>query len=88
MVTVKITLPDQLAQEAQRAGLLSPEVLEQWLRKQLKDRHVGELLSAMERMSAHDEPAIMSPEAVAHEIATMRAERLAGHQDRNVVKQP
>ena len=28
MTTVQITLPDQLAREAQRAGLLSPEFLE------------------------------------------------------------
>ena len=77
MTTVQITLPDQLAQEAQRAGLLSPKVLEEWLREQLKGQHVDRLFSAMERMSAIDEPAIMSPEAVAEEIAAMRAERRA-----------
>lgn len=31
VTTVHINLPDQLAQEAQRAGLLSPERLEKWL---------------------------------------------------------
>ena len=36
MTTVQITLPDQLAQEAQQAGLLSPELLEKWLREQLR----------------------------------------------------
>jgi hypothetical protein len=36
MTTVQISLPDQLAREAQRAGLLSPELLEKWLREQLK----------------------------------------------------
>ncbi len=77
MTTVQITLPDQLAQEAQRAGLLSPESLEEWLRKQLKEQRVGQLFSAMERMSAIDEPAVMSPEAVAQEIAAMRAARSA-----------
>jgi hypothetical protein len=77
MTTVQITLPDQLAQEAQRAGLLSPESLEEWLRKQLKEQRVGQLFSAMERMSAIDEPAVMSPEAVAQEIAAMRAARRA-----------
>lgn len=77
MTTVQITLPDQLAEEAQRAGLLSPESLEQWLRKQLKEQHVGQLFAAMDRMSAIDEPAVMSPEAVAQEIAAMRAGRRA-----------
>ncbi len=77
MTTVQITLPDQLAQEAQRAGLLSPARLEQWLRDQLKTQRVDALFTAMERMAAVDEPAVMSPEEVAEEIATMRAERRA-----------
>jgi hypothetical protein len=75
MTTVQITLPDQLAQEAQRAGLLSPARLEQWLREQLKTQRVDALFTAMERMAAVDEPALMSPEEVAEEIAAMRAER-------------
>jgi hypothetical protein len=75
MTTVQIMLPDQLAQEAQRAGLLSPEFLEKWLRAQLKAQRVDQLFSAMDRMSAEDEPDIMSPEAVAEEIAAMRAEK-------------
>ncbi len=77
MTTVQITLPDQLAQEAQRAGLLSPDFVEKWLREQLKAQRADQLSSAMDRMSSVDEPAIMSPEAVAEEIAAMRAERRA-----------
>jgi hypothetical protein len=75
MTTVQITLPDQLAQDAQRAGLLSPAQLERWLRDQLKTQQVGELFTAMDRMAAVTEPAVMSPEEVAQEIAAMRAER-------------
>lgn len=41
MTTVQITLPDQLAQEAQRAGLLSSAKLEHGLRDQLKTQRVG-----------------------------------------------
>jgi len=77
MTTVQITLPDQLAQEAQRAGLLSSTKLEQWLRDQLKTQRVDGLFAAMDRMAAVDEPAVMSPEEVAQEIAAMRAERRA-----------
>jgi hypothetical protein len=77
MTTVQITLPDRLAQEAQRAGLLTPEIVEQWLRNQLKAQHVDQLFSAMDRMAAVADPAIMSPEEVAWEIAAMRAERRA-----------
>ncbi len=77
MTTIQIELPDQLAREAQRAGLLSSEFLELWLREQLKAQRAGELFSAMDRMSAVNEPAILSPEAVAEEIAIMRAEKRA-----------
>ena len=77
MTTIQITLPDQLVQEAQQAGLLSPELLEKWLRDQLRAQHVDQLFSVMDRMGAVGEPAIMSPEEVAEEIAAMRAERRA-----------
>jgi hypothetical protein len=77
MTTIQITLPDQLAQEAQQAGLLSPQLLEKWLRDQLRARRVDQLFSAMDRMGSLEEPAIMSPEEVAEEIAAMRAERRA-----------
>jgi hypothetical protein len=75
MTTVQITLPDQLAQEAQRAGLLSSARLERWLRDQLETQRVDDFFVAMDRMSTVDEPAVMSPEEVAREIASMRAER-------------
>jgi hypothetical protein len=77
MTTIQITLPDQLAQEAQQAGLLSPELVEKWLRDQLKAQRVDQLFSAMNRMAAVEEPAIMPPEKVAEELAAMRAERRA-----------
>lgn len=75
MTTVQITLPDQLAQEAQRAGLLTSDTIERMLRQQLKTQHVDELFQSMERMAAIDTPATMSPEEVAEEIRVMRSER-------------
>ena len=75
MTTVQITLPDQLAQEAQRAGLLSPELLEKWLREQLRAQHVNQLFSAMERMATVEELSRNAPEAVAEELAAFRAAR-------------
>jgi len=75
MTTVQITLPDQLAQEARQAGLLSPAALEQWLREQLRAKREEELFAAMERMAAVPEPAAMSPEEVAEELRAMRAAR-------------
>jgi hypothetical protein len=43
---------DQLAQDAERSGLLSPESLEEWLRKQLKAKAAEQLFVAMDRMAA------------------------------------
>ncbi len=75
MAIVHITLPDQLAQEAQQAGLLSSARLEKLLREQIKTQRIDELFTAMDRMAIVNEPPAMSPEEVAAEIAAMRAER-------------
>jgi hypothetical protein len=75
MTTVQITLPDQLAQEAQRAGLLSSDTIERFLRAQLKRQHTDELFQAIDRMVAVKSEAVLSPEEVAEEIRAMRAER-------------
>lgn len=77
MTTIQLTLPDQLAQEAQRAGLLSPESLEKWLREQLKARRWAEFLSALDQVHAVGSADYMSPEEVAEEIKAMRAEKRA-----------
>ena len=81
MTTIQLTLPDQLAQEAQRAGLLTPESLEEMLRRQLKAKAAEQLFAAMDRMAAVDDPTYMSPEEVAEEIRAMRAEKRAKGRD-------
>ncbi len=75
MTTIKITLPDELAQEATQAGLLTPELIEKWLRDQLKAQRLGQLSSAMGRMAKENTPSPMSPEQVAEELAAIRAAR-------------
>ena len=75
MTTVKITLPDQLAQDAQRAGLLSQAALERLLREQLQAQRQDGFFAAMERMEQVTQPPVMSPEEVAEEIRAMREER-------------
>jgi hypothetical protein len=77
VTTFQITLPDELIQEAKQAGLLTPDLLEKWLRDQLKAQRLDQLFSAMDRMANEGAPATMSPEQVAEELATMRAERRA-----------
>ena len=77
MTTVQITLPDQLAQEAQSAGLLTSATIERLLRERLKTQRVDELFGAMDRMAAVNTPAALTPKEVADEIRVMRAERRA-----------
>jgi len=77
MTTVQIELPDQLVQDAQRAGLLSPAVLAELLREKLRANSLQELLRATEIIAANNDLPYMSPEEVAEEIASMRAERPA-----------
>ena len=77
MTTVRINLPDQLAQEAKQAGLLSASALEKLLREQLQTKRQDAFFSALERMEQTTEPPAMPPEEVAEEIRTMRAERRA-----------
>jgi hypothetical protein len=75
MTTLQITLPDQLVQEAQRAGLVSSDTIERLLRVQLKTRHLGELFKAIDQIAAVNIPAAMSPEEVAEKIRAMRTQR-------------
>ncbi len=77
MTTVRIDIPDQLAQDAERAGLLSSEALEELLRKQLRAKATEALREAMDQISAINDLPYMSPEDVAEEIKAMRAERRA-----------
>lgn len=77
MTTVSITLPDQLAQEAKQAGLLSEVALAKLLREQLQARREEAFFAALDQMEQTTEPPAMSPEAVADEIRLMRAERRA-----------
>jgi hypothetical protein len=77
MATIQIDLPDQLAQDAENAGLLSPTLYEQWLQAQLRVQNVAELIHALERMDTINDPEIITLEVAAEEIAAMRSERRA-----------
>jgi hypothetical protein len=63
MTTIQLELPDQQAQEAERAGLLSANALEEWLRKQLKEQAAAELIAMLDKLDAVDTDEDFSPEA-------------------------
>jgi post-segregation antitoxin (ccd killing protein) len=77
MTTLELTLnlPDGLAQEAKAAGLLTPEAIEQMLKRELK-RRAGELLLESARALQAVEPRLTEAEIQA-EIDAARAQRRA-----------
>jgi hypothetical protein len=74
MTTIQIQLPDELARDAQAAGLLTPEAMTVMLREQLR-KQAGESLRAMwERMPQEE----LTPEIehmIDEEVHAARAER-------------
>lgn len=76
MTELTVTLPDDLAREARTAGLLAPDALERLLRDAVRQRAIGELKQAMDRMAAVEGP-VMTPEEIQEEIRAARAERRA-----------
>lgn len=76
MTTVQITLPDQLAQQAQAAGLLTDQAMERIIKMELKRRAGEQLLDSARRIGAL-EGAPMSAQQIQAEIDAYRAEQRA-----------
>lgn len=78
MTTVQITLPDDLAQEAANAGLLSAMAMELMLREQLR-RRAGNALQALWRHGPQEELTPEIEQEIVEEVRKFRAEqRLRG----------
>jgi len=73
MTNITVSLPDELAQQAQSAGLLRPDAIERLLREAMKKRQVDQLFTTMDKLAAL-EPALTEAEIEA-EIAAARADR-------------
>ncbi len=73
MTNITVSLPDDLAQQAQAAGLLRPETIVELLREAMRKRQVDQLFATMDRL-AQIKPALTEAEIDA-EIATARADR-------------
>jgi hypothetical protein len=74
MTTVQIQLPDELAQEAQAAGLLTPEAMAAMLREQLR-KQAGESLRAMWAGTPSEELTPEIEQMIDDEVRAVRAER-------------
>ena len=74
---VKLNLPDQIAQEAQRAGLPSGQAISRLIEEAVRREAGKRLLDAMQRLRAANVPPL-SEEEIAEEVKAVRAARKAG----------
>lgn len=74
MATLTIDLPDNLAKEAQNAGLLAPDAIETMLRETLQRRAVNGLFTAADKLAAVNFPS-MTMEEVQAEVNAVRARK-------------
>lgn len=74
MTTVQITLPDELAQKAASAGLLTGEAVEAMLREQLR-RRAGDALQAIWQRGPQEKLTPEIEREIVEEVRKARAER-------------
>ena len=77
-ITLTLTMPDQLAEEAEKAGLLSSSTLLQLIRQEVRQRRIESLFLAADRLAAVDATPLSADE-IAAEIAAVRRERRANY---------
>ena len=78
MTTLQLTLPDQLAREAQAAGLLTPQELERVVREALRARRIQAMVETRRKLA--ETPLVLTSEEIHAEIEAYRTEsrRAAG----------
>ena len=75
MSEILLTLPDNLAREAEANGLLRPEFIASLLRTEIRRRRVNKLFAAADRLADLDEP--LTDAEIEAEIKASRRERRA-----------
>jgi len=75
MSEILLTLPDNLAREAEANGLLRPEFIASLLRTEIRRRRVNKLFAAADRLADLDVP--VTDAEIETEIAASRRERRA-----------
>jgi hypothetical protein len=77
MATLKITIPDHLAEQAESMGLLRDEVIVSLLSEAVRRGKVDDLFLAVDRLAELDLP-LMTADEIQTEIAEARAGRAGG----------
>ncbi len=75
MSEILLTLPDNLAREAEANGLLRPEFIASLLRTEIRRRRVNKLFAAADRLADLDAP--LTDAQIEAEIVASRRERPA-----------
>ena len=75
MSEILLTLPDNLAREAEASGLLKPEFIASLLRTEIRRRRVNKLFAAADRLADLDDP--ITEAEIEAEIAASHRERRA-----------
>jgi hypothetical protein len=73
MSEILLTLPDNLAREAEANGLLKPEFIASLLRTEIRRRRINKLFAAADRLADLDVP--VTEAEIEAEIADSRRER-------------
>ena len=73
MSEILLTLPDNLAREAEAIGLLKPEFIASLLRTEIRRRRINKLFAAADRLADLDAP--VTDAEIEAEIADSRRER-------------
>ncbi len=74
MTIIQIQLPDELAQNAKAAGLLTTQAIEAMLREQLR-KQAGELLQAVWQQLPQEELTPEIEQLIVEEVRAVRAEQ-------------
>ncbi|TFW22269.1 hypothetical protein [Duganella callida] len=76
MITLQISLPEDLARDAKEMGLLKPDTISEILRNEIRKQACNHLLSIADELAATgDKP--MTAEEVQEEIRAVRREQHA-----------
>lgn len=79
---LKLTLPDEVALEAQRAGLLTEQAVGRLIEEAVRREAGKKLLDAMQRLRAANVPPLTEEEIAAEVKAVRAARRAAGEAGR------
>ncbi len=81
MSEIVVTLPDNLAKEAEANGLLKSDMIAALLRSEIRRRRVTKLFDAADHLADVGEP--LTEAEIEAEIAEARKERRANNADRS-----